>query len=277
MNKIIQSDALVELRGLADASVDLIYIDPPFNTGKDRSYTPIKVEQQAMGDRKGFQDKWYVSEAGETIAFFDSYGSRYLEWLYPHLHEARRVLKPTGTFYVHLDYREVHYVKIILDQLFGRDNFINELIWAYDYGGRSKKRWPAKHDTILMYVRDVQQYYFNSEAVDRIPYMAPGLVSPEKAARGKLPTDVWWHTIVPTNGKERVGFPTQKPVGILRRVVQASSKPGDLVLDFFAGSGTTGEAAHQLGRKYLLIDHSSDAVQKMETRLAGTWDAVIER
>ena len=169
----------------------------------------------------------------------------YLAFLAPRLQQARRLLTREGTLYFHIDYRESHHCKLLLDEIFGRDCFLNEIVWAYDYGARSKRRWPAKHDTILVYVKDPSAYHFDSEYVDREPYMAPGLVTPEKAARGKLPTDVWWHTIVPTNGHEKTGYPTQKPEGIIRRMVQASTRPGDWCLDFFAGSGTLGAVAAQ--------------------------------
>jgi site-specific DNA-methyltransferase (adenine-specific) len=180
--------------------------------------------------------------------------------------EAYRILAPTGTLYFHIDYREVHYCKLLLDGIFGREAFLNEIIWAYDYGGRPKNRWPPKHDNILVYVKDVDAYTFNREDIDRIPYMAPGLVGKEKAQRGKLPTDTWWHTIVSPTGKEKTGYPTQKPLGILKRIVQASSNPGDLVLDFFAGSGTTGAAALELGRRFLLVDNNPEAIEVMRKR-----------
>ncbi len=149
-------------------------------------------------------------------------------------------MRPHGTLYFHIDYREAHYCKLLLDELFGRDAFLNELIWTYDYGAKPRRRWPAKHDTILVYVRTPGGHWFDADAVEREPYMAPGLVGAEKAARGKRPTDVWFHTIVPTNGREKTGYPTQKPEGVLRRIVAASSRPGGWCLDPFAGSGTLG-------------------------------------
>jgi site-specific DNA-methyltransferase (adenine-specific) len=156
---------------------------------------------------------------------------------------------------------------VLLDALFGRESFLNEIIWAYDYGAKSKNRWPTKHDTILVYVKNPATYHFDSEAVDREPYMAPGLVTPERAARGKLPTDVWWHTIVSPTGREKTGYPTQKPEGVLRRIVQASSREGDRVLDFFAGSGTTGAVASALGRRYVLVDQNPEAIEVIRRRL----------
>jgi site-specific DNA-methyltransferase (adenine-specific) len=202
----------------------------------------------------------------KLMSYDDAFGD-YWSFLGPRLEEAWRILAREGTLYVHLDWREVHYAKVALDLIFGREHFLNEIIWAYDYGGKSKTRWPTKHDTILVYVKDPRHYVFNSEAIDREPYMAPGLVGPEKAARGKLPTDVWWHTIVSPTGKEKTGYATQKPLGILRRIIQASSNPGDWVLDPFGGSGSTAHAAAELGRKFLVMDSHPPALQIMKDRL----------
>jgi site-specific DNA-methyltransferase (adenine-specific) len=206
-----------------------------------------------------------------TLHSYNDAFEDYWAFLEPRLEEAWRVLAGSGTLYLHLDYREVHYAKVLLDALFGRECFLNEIIWAYDYGARAKNRWPTKHDNIMVYVKDPKSYKFNNEAVDREPYMAPGLVTPEKAEKGKLPTDVWWHTIVSPTGKEKTGYPTQKPEGILRRIIQASSDEGDWVLDFFAGSGTTGAVAQKLGRKFLLVDSNPEAHEVMKHRL-GTGD-----
>ena len=263
--RVIYGDNLSVLESLGDASVDLIYIDPPFNTGRRQSRTQISVERSQSGDRVGFKGQRYESTVLGTKAFADQFDD-FLAFIEPRLVEAHRVLAPHGTLYFHIDYREVHYCKVLLDLIFGRENFINEIIWAYDYGGRPKNRWPAKHDNILMYVKDAGNYVFNRDDIDRIPYMAPGLVGPEKAAKGKLPTDTWWHTIVGTNSKEKTGYPTQKPIGILNRIIQASSKPGDLVLDFFAGSGTTGASCLELGRRFILIDNNESALQVMAKR-----------
>ena len=265
---VVFGDNLVVLAEIAEASVDLIYIDPPFNTGRKQSRTQIKVERDPNGDRVGFKGQRYGSEVIGTQAFADQFDD-FLAFIEPRLLEAHRVLKQTGTLYFHIDYREVHYCKVLLDAVFGRENFINEIIWAYDYGGRPKNRWPAKHDNILMYVKDHNRYTFNREGIDRIPYMAPGLVGPEKAAKGKLPTDTWWHTIVSPTGKEKTGYPTQKPVGILKRIIRASSSPGEMVLDFFAGSGTTGAAALDLGRNFFLVDDNPQAINVMKERFAG--------
>jgi site-specific DNA-methyltransferase (adenine-specific) len=265
---IRRADNLAALAELPAGSADLIYVDPPFNTGRLRRHTQIAAVRDADGDRTGFQGRRYRTVRLGSQEFADRHED-YLEFLAPRLREAHRVLAPHGTLYVHLDYREVHYCKVLLDGIFGRKSFLNEIVWAYDYGGRTRRRWPPKHDNILVYVRDPARYVFNYEDIERIPYMAPGLVGPEKAARGKLPTDTWWHTIVPTRGAERTGYPTQKPLGILKRIVQASSRPGDLVLDFFAGSGTTGAACLALGRRFLLVDSSPQALRTMARRFAG--------
>ncbi len=253
-----------------DESVNLIYIDPPFNTGKLQQRTEIKVEPDAQGDRVGFQGKTYRTRKVKTIYYTDKFESLddYLQFLRPRFEEAYRVLHPHGSFFLHIDYRAVHYCKVILDGIFGRDSFINEIIWAYDYGGRPKSRWPAKHDNILWYAKTPKHYTFNFDEMDRIPYMAPGLVGKAKAARGKTPTDVWWHTIVSTNGSEKTGYPTQKPLGVLNRIVKVHSEQGDTLLDFFAGSGTLGEAAALHSRSSILIDCNIPAIEVIMERLA---------
>ncbi|MGA0825587.1 MAG: DNA-methyltransferase, partial [Burkholderiaceae bacterium] len=251
-NQVYLSDNLPVLRSLPEASVQLIYIDPPFNTGREQERT-TRTSRQSLSGSVGFAGKRYEQIAQSALSYDDSFAD-YWEFLEPRLVEAKRLLTPSGTLYLHLDYREAHYAKVLLDGLFGRDCFLNEIIWAYDYGGKSKSRWPSKHDTILVYVKDPKNYYFDSKTVDREPYMAPGLVTKEKAELGKLPTNVWWHTIVSPTGKEKTGYPTQKPEGILRRIIQASSRESDRVLDFFAGSGTTGAVAGELGRRFTLID-----------------------
>ena len=268
---IYLGDNLKILRGTPSESFPLIYIDPPFNTGKVQAKTRLRTTRDANGDRTGFQGLRYRTEKGETLSFVDVFDD-YLAFLTPRLEEAHRLLTPTGSLYFHIDYREVHYCKVLLDRIFGRDSFLNEIIWAYDFGGRSKRRWPAKHDNILVYAKDPERYTFNTDAIDRIPYMAPGLVGPDKAARGKLPTDVWWHTIVPPGGRESTGYATQKPLAIMKRIIAASSNPGDVVMDFFAGSGTTGMAARQLGRAFMLIDNNEEALKVMAKRFDGLPD-----
>ncbi len=277
-NSIYFGDNLPVLRDLPGGSIDLIYVDPPFNTGKAQRQTQIKTVASADGDRTGFQGRRYATIKLGTRSYADFFDD-YLAFLEPRLEELYRVLCPTGTLYFHIDYREVHYCKVLLDSIFGRASFLNEIIWAYDYGGRPKNRWPPKHDNILVYAKDPRHYTFNADAIERIPYMAPGLVGPEKAARGKLPTDTWWHTIVPTKSPERTGYPTQKPLGILKRIIEASSDPDDLVLDCFAGSGTTGQACLSLGRRFMLIDNNPEALAIMARRFAGradiTWHGYV--
>lgn len=316
--EIHHADNLDVTRTLPDGSFALVYLDPPFNTGRTRSkavesalrtapaadaldaeapaaageggageagtaVTPVDAGAAASGGasgeepvsddevatpvvQRGFHGRDYARLRGDLRAYDDKFDD-YWAFLEPRLLEAWRLLADDGTLYLHLDYREVHYAKVMLDALFGRERFLNELIWAYDYGAKTRRRWPTKHETILVYVKNPSRYFFDSDAVDREPYMAPGLVTPEKAARGKLPTDVWWHTIVPTTGREKTGYPTQKPEGVLRRIVQASSRPGDRVLDLFAGSGTLGAVAAPLGRHVVLVDDNADAVAVMRKRL----------
>jgi len=268
---------------MPDESVDLIYIDPPFNTGKTQKRTTIKTVQSENGDRKGFQGKNYETVELGTKSYPDSFDKFIDEFLRPRLIEAYRILKSHGSFYFHIDYREVHYSKVLLDKIFGRDCFMNEIIWAYDYGGRSKSKWPAKHENILFYVKDPNMYIFNVDDIEREPYMAPGLVGPEKARLGKLPTDTWWpkfvgptdtwwQTIVPTTSKEKWGYPTQKPRRLIDRIIKASSISGSVVLDFFAGSGTTGESCLKNGRNFILIDNNLSALEVMAQRFTGIED-----
>ena len=266
-NHIYFGDNLEILKTIPSNSIDLIYIDPPFNTGKVQSRTQIKTERAENGDRKGFGDQRYETTIIGARAYQDRFDD-YLAFLYPRMQEAHRVLAGQGSFYFHIDFREVHYCKIMLDEVFGRDCFLNEIIWAYDFGGRARDRWPAKHDNILFYVNDPSNYVFNRDAIDRIPYMAPGLVGKEKAERGKLPTDTWWHTIVGTNSKEKTGYPTQKPLGVLKRIIAASSNEGDVVLDFFAGSGTVGDICLAEGRRFILVDNNPQAIEVMQKRFA---------
>ena len=287
-NRIIHADNLGVLPTLPDGGFTLVYLDPPFNTGRAQarqSTRHVRIGGQATatdaaspaapstssgsaGIITGFQGRQYERIRGDLLRYDDRFDD-YWAFLEPRLAEAWRVLADDGTLYLHLDYRESHYAKVLLDALFGRECFLNEIVWAYDYGAKAKRRWPTKHDTILVYVKDPDRYWFDSTSVDREPYMAPGLVTPEKAELGKLPTDVWWHTIVSPTGREKTGYPTQKPEGILRRIVQASTREGDWVLDFFAGSGTTGAVAATLGRRFVLIDENPEAIEVMRARFAG--------
>ncbi len=267
---VIAGDNREVLAALPDARFDLVYMDPPFNTGRAQTRDLLEVSRavdaDGPGSRTGFGGHRYASRLLQSLSYDDSFGD-YLAFLEPRLRRARDLLAPHGTLYFHIDYREAHYCKLLLDEIFGRDAFLNELIWAYDYGAKPRRRWPAKHDTILVYVREPGGHHFDADAVEREPYMAPGLVSPEKAARGKRPTDVWFHTIVPTNGREKTGYPTQKPEGVLRRLVSASSRQGGWCLDPFAGSGTLGAVCQKLGRHFVLIDSNPTAVEVMRERL----------
>ena len=290
---LIEGDSLEALRRLPDECVELIYVDPPFNTGKRRRLQSIVVRGQGSGvregrartkgikvreqekTRRGFGGRTYAYNVQSDMAYADqSSREEYLHFLRERLVEARRVLKPKGSIYVHLDHHSVHYVKVMMDELFGEERFLNEIIWAYDYGGRARNRWPAKHDNILWYAKS-GEWTFNREEIERIPYMAPGLVGAEKAARGKLPTDTWWMTIVPTSGSERTGYPTQKPEKLLERIISASSNPGDIVLDFFCGSGTTGVVAQQLGRKWIMVDNNPEAIRVTRERMGKDVECLV--
>jgi len=272
--EIHHGDNLPILRATPDASFDLIYVDPPFNTGSKRTYTRTRSVRDDAGQHQGFGGQRYRTVPLGTRSFDDRFDD-FLAFIEPRLVETHRILKPDGSFFLHLDWREVHYCRVLLDQIFGRDALMNEIIWAYDYGARTKKRWSPKHDTILWYARDPKHYTFDYDAMDRIPYMAPGLVGPEKAARGKTPTDVWWHTIVSPTGKERTGYPTQKPLGVIERIVRVHSRPGDRLLDYFAGSGTLGAAAANLGRDAVLIDANEEAIKVMQERLREAEPALV--
>ncbi len=266
MEGVVVGDNLPLLRELPDRCAQMVYADPPFNTGRTQTRQTLAAVSATDGTRTGFAGRRYTTKLLSESSYRDVFDD-YLGFLAPRLEELKRILDPTGTIYLHLDYREAHYVKLLLDEIFGRECFLNELIWAYDYGAKSRRKWPQKHDTILVYVKDPGAYRFDAEAVDREPYMAPGLVTPEQVARGKRPTSVMWHTIVSPTGREKTGYPTQKPEALLRRFVQASSREGDLCLDPFAGSGTLGAVAAKLGRRYLLIDESPEAGRVMRERL----------
>ena len=266
--KIVFDDNLAYLESKSPrGAYSLIYVDPPFNTGRRQTRTRIRTIADEKGDRIGFQGKRYRTERLGTTGFSDRF-ENYIDFLRPRMEAAKRALTSNGSLFLHVDCNEVHYCKVMLDEIFGRDSFMNEIIWAYDYGARTRRRWSAKHDNILWYVNDREDYIYNYDAIDRIPYMAPGLVGPEKAARGKTPTDVWWHTIVSPNGREKTGYATQKPLGVLERIVKVHSNPGDQLLDFFAGSGSFGEAAARHGRNFVLVDNNPEAIRIMLKRLA---------
>jgi site-specific DNA-methyltransferase (adenine-specific) len=270
---VIAGDNLPVLGRLPASMFDLVYMDPPFNTGRSQTRNSVAVTADPGAGRVGFGGRRYRSRLLQQLSYDDEFAD-YLSFLEPRLVRARELLAPHGTLYFHIDYREAHYCKLLLDELFGREAFLNEIIWAYDYGAKPRRRWPAKHDTILVYVRTPGAHHFDADAVEREPYMAPGLVGAEKAARGKRPTDVWFHTIVPTNGAEKTGYPTQKPAGVLRRLVAASSRPGGWCLDPFAGSGTLGAVCQALGRRFVLIDSSATAIDVMRRRLAAEPESV---
>jgi len=269
---VLEADNLDVLRAVPDQVVDLAYADPPFATGGRRRLASIRTGEGKQV-RRGFAGRSYRYRVVSDLAWSDDLPlGVHLEALALRLSEIHRVLAEHGSLYLHVDWRTVHHVRLLLDEVFGSDRFLNEIVWAYDYGGRARDRWPRKHDTILWYAKG-DHWLFDREAVDRIPYLAPGLVGPEKAARGKLPTDVWWMTIVPPGSAERAGYPTQKPLRLLERIVAASSRPGDLVLDPYAGSGTTGVAAARLGRRWLMVDRNPDAVTIARGRLLGEGQA----
>jgi site-specific DNA-methyltransferase (adenine-specific) len=263
---LIASDNGPALAKLPEGTFDLVYMDPPFNTGRPRTRDTVAVHADLQAQRVGFGGRTYSSRLLRTLSYEDRFGN-YLDFLGSRLQRLRALLAPHGTLYFHIDYREAHYCKLLLDEVFGREAFLNEIIWSYDYGGKPRRRWPAKHDTILVYVRTPGGHYFDADAVEREPYMAPGLVGAEKARRGKRPTDVWFHTIVPTNGREKTGYPTQKPERVVKRCVAASSRPGGWCLDPFAGSGTLGAVCRALGRRFVLIDSSPAALAVMRERL----------
>jgi len=275
VNRIFFSDNLPVLRALPDASVRLVYIDPPFNTGGRQVRRSMRVVADTeAGDRTGYQGRRYRTIQIGSMSFADDFDD-FLSFMEPRLVEIRRVLTADGSLFVHLDYREVHYCKVLLDGIFGRASFLNEIIWAYDYGARTRKRWPAKHDNILWYAKDPRAYIFNYDHIDRIPYLAPALVGPEKASRGKTLTDTWWQTVVSATGREKTGYPTQKPVALLERLVKVHSLPGDTVMDCFAGSGTLGEAAARHGRAFILVDNNPEALAVMVRRLAWATPEVV--
>jgi site-specific DNA-methyltransferase (adenine-specific) len=268
---VIEADNLDVLARLPDGSVDLCYADPPFGTGERQRLERIRTGQ-GEATRRGFGGREYRYRVVSDVSYDDGLAmDEHLAALRLRVEAIHRLLAPHGSVYLHCDWRTAHHVRLMLDDVFGATRFLNELVWAYDYGGRPRDRWPRKHDTILWYAKG-DTWRYDREAIDRVPYMAPGLVGPEKAARGKLPTDVWWMTIVPPGSAERTGYPTQKPVRLLERIVAASSRAGDLVLDPYAGSGTTGVAAARLGRRWLLVDREPAAVAIARARLAAEVD-----
>ena len=265
--RVYHGDNLPLLRKMAAESVALIYIDPPFNTGKRQTRKRIRTVRDADGDRIGFGGKAYRTETLGETGYADAFED-FPAFLRPRLEQAHRILSPNGSLFFHIDWRESARCRLLLEEIFGGpQHCINEIIWAYDFGARAKTRWPAKHDNIYWFAKNPDDFIFNYEAVDTIPYMAPSLQTPERIARGKPLTDVWWNSIVATNGRERTGYSTQKPLAIVQRIVRVHSKPGDTVMDFFAGSGTTGEAAAENGRNFILIDANPKSIAMMQKRL----------
>ena len=261
-------DNLPLLRGMKSESVALVYIDPPFNTGKRQARKRIRTIRDVNGDRVGFGGNAYRTETMGETGYADAFAD-YPAFLRPRLEEAHRVLAPNGSLFFHIDWRESARCRLMLEDIFGGpEHCINEIIWAYDFGARAKTRWPAKHDNIYWFAKNPDDFVFNYDEVDTVPYMAPGLQTPERVARGKPLTDVWWNSIVPTNGRERIGYATQKPLAIVGRIVRVHSNLGDTVMDFFAGSGTTGEAAAIYGRDFVLMDVNPEAIATMRKRLA---------
>jgi DNA modification methylase len=273
-DRLILGDNLDVLASLPDGSVDLIYIDPPFGTGTIR--------------RGGHDSSHrYRDVPGDP--------SRYVAWLHERLAQSRRVLSSHGSLFVHLDYRTVHYVKVELDTIFGRDRFINELIWCYSVGGKSRRSFGRKHDTILWYSRTAE-YAFFPDAVKvprksgshmRVVQTEDGELVQEKTDRksgkvyryplsaGKVPED-WWTDIEILNrgDAERTGWPTQKPERLLERIIQSTTTPGALVADWFCGSGTTGVVAQRLDRRFVLVDRESHAIACAQARLEASGRAL---
>lgn len=234
---IIEGDSLVKMKSLATGSFDFIYVDPPFVTEKDR------------GD---FDDRW-----GSVLLWSD--------WFEPFVKESYRLLSDTGSIVVHLDYRAIHYARVLMDQTFGYDNMLNEIIWCYASGGVSKRWLARKHDNLIWYVKDTKDYTFN---VQREPYATPN-VEGRKGFHdeGRMLNDWWRMSFLSTTASERVGYDSQKPEALLERLLTVFTNPGDNVLDFMAGSGTTGAAASSLGRKATLIDKNPNAIKKMKERI----------
>jgi len=250
MNAVHHREAMSLLLDTPDDSVDLIYVDPPFGTGARQSLHGMSYED----DEEDYE-----------------------EWLFVHVSRMWHVLKQTGTLYLHLDWREICSARHACNYKFGKENFLGEIIWSYNYGGRGKHFFAAKHDNILAFAKKKGDHVFNYDDVDRIPYKAPEMQyvgrtkeeAEKRIARGQVPTDVWDLSIVGTNSKERTGYPTQKPLKLVERIVVASSPPGGTVLDVFAGSGTTGMAAHKHGRNFILSDTNPQAIAVMQERFKG--------
>jgi len=247
--RLLQGDALEVTRALDPDSVDLVYLDPPFFTGR-------RLVGAKRGGRKAaaFADQWH----GDLDA--------YLAWLELRCAALREVLAPTGSIYVHLDWHAVHYAKVMLDRVFGQDAFLNEIVWLYGLGGSSPRRWPRKHDTLLWYARGPDGQYFQAPRIPATSARMRGLTK-------KAPD--WWNIPSLNNmAKERLGYPTQKPEALLERIVVSSSPPGGLVFDPCCGSGTTAAVAERTGRRWIASDLSPDAVRVTHERLLALGSSV---
>jgi len=262
-DRIVCGDAFAEASRIADGALDAIYIDPPFGTG---------IVRTGRGHR-------YADRADDPDAF--------VAWLSPLLVESRRVLAAHGSMFVHLDYRAVHYVKVALDRLFGRERFVNEIVWCYAVGGKGRRGFGRKHDTILWYARGADWAFF-PDAV-RVPRRggshmrvvldgdAPiqektdrktGRVYRYPVAAGKVPED-WWADVETLNhsDRERTGWPSQKPERLVERIIRAVTEPDDRVADWFAGSGTTAAVAQRLARRFITVDREAAAIDVCVARL----------
>jgi len=256
-NFLFRCDCLPLLGALDDEVLDLIYIDPPFCTQGRRS---------GRGG-VGYVDRWHDGLEG------------YLDFLRPRLAEMRRVLKPTAAIFVHLDYRTVHYVKLELDRIFGLGNFMNEIIWSYRTGGVSRRWLGRKHQTILAYAKSLGRHKFHVVRDGRFrtdglnvdeagrPYKSTTRGRLYFDPRGPALTDVWEIPFLSTVGNERIGYPDQKPLKLLERIIGCCTDPGDRVADFFAGSGTTLLAAERLTRRWLGCEINQGALALIRRRL----------
>lgn len=241
-NLIDCGDNLQRLARLAPESVDLIYLDPPFFS--NRKYEVIWGDEAEI---RSFEDRW---EGGINV---------YIDWMRDRIDQMHRVLKPTGSLYLHCDWHASHYLKVMLDGIFKPQNFLNNIVWCYGLGGSSDRYWPRKHDDLLWYSKDPDAHYFKAP-------LTPASSMRMRGQMKKVP-DYWDIPTINNMAKERLGYPTQKPELLLERIVESSSREGELVLDPFAGCGTALVAAHRLGRRWIGIDISPTAVRIMERRM----------
>jgi site-specific DNA-methyltransferase (adenine-specific) len=301
-NTLYTNDNLFILSGLNSNLVDLIYLDPPFNS--KRIYS-APIGSKAAGS--SFKDMWtwedvneeYLNALAENYPalaeFIASIGAihseamkAYLTYMARRIIEMYRILKDTGSLYLHCDPTASHYLKVVLDEIFGKNNFRNEITWCYGSGGASKSHFSRKHDTIFWYSKS-QKIIFNIDDV-REPYSSPEKsATPKKVGDkeyikmnplGRIPFDWWQIPILTNSAKERTGYPTQKPLALLHRIIKASSNEGDIVMDPFCGCATTCVAAQQLGRKWIGIDIAEQCADVLVDRLsndAGIFKDFINR